>query len=78
MSNVMRDAQEIGTLAFEMHGDPATYLQTNVTEFGNVYITLFCRGCRVNVRAEEIHQYIIKTSGEVEKPIPQPELQLHP
>lgn len=77
MLHVMRDAQEIGTLAFRMHGEPATYLRTNVTESGKVYITLFCKGCYVNVRGEEIHQYIVRSPGVEGKLIHQPELQLH-
>jgi hypothetical protein len=55
----MRDAQEIGTLVFEMHGEPATYLRTNITEFGKVYITFFCRGCYVNVRSEEDRKSVV-------------------
>lgn len=73
----MRDAQEIGTLLFEMHGEPATYLRTNITEFGKVYITFFCRGCFVNVRSEEIHKYIVRPTVVEGRLDHQPGLQLH-
>jgi hypothetical protein len=62
----MQDAIEIDAVELEVDGCLVEKTKTFITEFGEVYIGLFFRGCWMNVHSSTINKYIKKKSNILE------------
>lgn len=54
----MRDAKLLTEVKFEMDGEPAEVTGTWITEYGDVYITLYNNGRWCNIMAKDLKKYI--------------------
>lgn len=54
----MRDAKLITEVKFEMEGEPAEVTGTWITEYGDIYITLYNNGRWCNIMAKDLKKYI--------------------